>query len=173
MGCGCRSTRASPFRNCGERERSKQPSQRFFFWFILLRGLRVLSDSALCCADPPLSSTLLLLFFLGLFGLVPCGCVLLFLFLGETSAWLVRLIRAVGLASASASFRSALLRARFLFSSGASRICGRLVLCRFQGFPIFLDKGADASATRHFFQLFDSSCSSHELDAATSRLNVA
>jgi hypothetical protein len=54
-----------------------------------------------------------------------------------------------------------------MFSVGAIRNCGRRVLCRFQDFFIFLDECADDAALRHFVELFASSCSSVQLDAAT------
>ena len=110
-----------------------QSSQRSFCWFFLFRGLR---DNALCCTDPPLRSLLLLRFFLGLFHLVSCGCLLLRLFLGETPAWRFPLVRVVVLAPASASFFSqrASSCTLYLLSAGAIRNCGRRVLCRFQEF---------------------------------------
>jgi hypothetical protein len=78
-----------------------QSSQRCVCWFFIFKGLR---DNALCCADPPLRSLLPLLFFLGLFRLVSCGCLLLRLFLGETPAWRFPLVRGVVLAYASVVF---------------------------------------------------------------------
>jgi hypothetical protein len=84
--------------------------------------------------------------------------VLSLLLLGETSAWLGRLIGAAGLACASASFRNALLRARFiLFSTARTATAVASCFAASKVFFIFLDKGAVASATRHFFQLFESS----------------
>ena len=83
---------------------------------------------------------------------------LLFLRFGETSTWLFRLICVVGLACASASFRNALLRARFIcFSAARAATAVASCFAASKVFPIFLDKGAVASPTRHFFQLFESS----------------
>jgi hypothetical protein len=142
-----------------------QSSQRCFCWLFLFRGLR---DSALCCTDPPLRSLLLLLFFLGLFRLVSCGCLLLRLFLGETPAWQLPLVRVVVLAPASAFFRNGLLPARSIcFPLARSATAVGACFAASKTFFIFLDECADDAALRHFVELFASSCSSIQLDAAT------
>ena len=163
MGCGCHSTCASLFRNCCEHERSRQSSQRCFCWFFLFRGLR---DNALCCTDPPLRSLLLLLFCLGLFRLVSCGCLLLRLVLDEAPAWQLPLLRVVVLASASV-FRNGLLPARSIcFPLARSATAVGACFAPSKTLFIFLDECADDTALRHFVELFASSGSSIQLDAA-------